>query len=137
MNSDRAILYPPPPSLLFTIAFDSFSCLIEKGVNLGIYNPIRYGHCWVSYLLFNDLIVSGLADHTTTNSLKRNLEALAGYLGLEQNKLKSFICFSKRTKDSSDLCRFLVTHEGHLPFKYFNLGFILLGALINLFTLMN
>lgn len=101
---------------------DTLSCILDKEVNLHLYNPISIAGCNISHLLYiDDLLVVGEADHNTINSLQLSLDVLKQYTGLEVNKSKSSICFSMLNQGVPELLSILDIEMGSFPLKY--LGF--------------
>lgn len=48
----------PLTPLIFTLAMDTFFYHTDKKINLGIFNPLYYGRCYISQLPYDyDLIV--------------------------------------------------------------------------------
>lgn len=111
--------------LLFTIAMDTFSYIINKDINPHLYNPISYGNYNISHLLFaDDLLTMGKATNSTLQSLKHNLKSLETYLELEVNKEKSSICFSKNYRMVEEFINNLDINLSSFPLKYLELSLI-------------
>lgn len=112
----------PISPLLFTVAMDAFSCMLESAVISNVYSPLRAESIHIHHLLFaDDLLVTGYSDAATFSTVKKILDNLDSYLGLKINKSKSCLYIHGNLTTQSLCSRLLDIPLGQFPFKYLGL----------------
>jgi len=116
--------YPLSP-FLFSMALEFFSIHMHLATESGRIHPLKRNvELHVSHLLFaDDMLVFYRADKSSVHELNKLLEQLHLNTGLQVNRGKSKIYFSKSCKYKNELASILGVPISSFPTKYLGLPF--------------